>query len=222
METRHNFGSKIGAVLASAGSAVGLGNVWRFPTEVGNNGGAAFIFVYLLCIAIIGNRTAQGVSDFNTVYNFLKASKANRQINWDRLYDVNANNIEGGSARSKYIQEERHVDQRDLNFAARFKWRPTRYLTLTGGLNGRIDRAEHYKKVYDLLGGEYYVDTDSFAEREFASVEAKTQNDLDYYLEHGSARVLKQGDKFGYDYYAQIRKGEGWLNGRFAFGNGRG
>ena len=140
-------------------------------------------------------------------------------LNWDRLYDVNANNIEGGSARSKYIQEERHVDQRDLNFAARFKWRPTRYLTLTGGLNGRIDRAEHYKKVYDLLGGEYYVDTDSFAEREFASVEAKTQNDLDYYLEHGSARVLKQGDKFGYDYYAQIRKGEGWLNGRFAFGN---
>ena len=54
METRHNFGSKIGAVLASAGSAVGLGNVWRFPTEVGNNGGAAFICVYLICIAVIG------------------------------------------------------------------------------------------------------------------------------------------------------------------------
>ena len=52
--TRGNFGSKIGAVLASAGSAVGLGNVWRFPTEVGNNGGAAFIFVYLLCIVVIG------------------------------------------------------------------------------------------------------------------------------------------------------------------------
>ena len=51
---RGNFGSKLGAVLASAGSAVGLGNVWRFPTEVGNNGGAAFIFVYFLCIAVIG------------------------------------------------------------------------------------------------------------------------------------------------------------------------
>lgn len=54
METRHNFGSKIGAVLASAGSAIGLGNVWRFPTEVGNNGGAAFIFIYLICIVVIG------------------------------------------------------------------------------------------------------------------------------------------------------------------------
>ena len=51
---RGNFGSKLGAVLASAGSAVGLGNVWRFPTEVGNNGGAAFIFIYLICIAVIG------------------------------------------------------------------------------------------------------------------------------------------------------------------------
>lgn len=54
METRHDFGSKLGAVLASAGSAVGLGNVWRFPTEVGNNGGAVFIFIYLICIAVIG------------------------------------------------------------------------------------------------------------------------------------------------------------------------
>lgn len=54
MEARHNFGSKLGVVLASAGSAVGLGNVWRFPTEVGNNGGAAFILVYLLCVVLIG------------------------------------------------------------------------------------------------------------------------------------------------------------------------
>lgn len=53
-ELKEGFGSKIGAVLASAGSAVGLGNVWRFPTEVGNNGGAAFIFIYLICIAVIG------------------------------------------------------------------------------------------------------------------------------------------------------------------------
>ncbi len=54
MENRKNFGSKLGVVLASAGSAVGLGNVWRFPTEVGNNGGAAFILIYLLCVVFVG------------------------------------------------------------------------------------------------------------------------------------------------------------------------
>ncbi len=50
---RGNFGSKIGAVLASAGSAVGLGNIWRFPTECGSNGGAAFILIYLLCVFVL-------------------------------------------------------------------------------------------------------------------------------------------------------------------------
>lgn len=54
MEQRKNFGSKLGIILASAGSAVGLGNVWRFPTEVGENGGAAFILIYILCVIILG------------------------------------------------------------------------------------------------------------------------------------------------------------------------
>ena len=51
---RENFGSKIGAILAAAGSAVGLGNVWRFPIETGENGGAAFIIIYVLCILLLG------------------------------------------------------------------------------------------------------------------------------------------------------------------------
>ena len=54
MEKRTNFSSKLGIVLASAGSAVGLGNVWRFPTEVGEGGGAAFILVYILCVVLLG------------------------------------------------------------------------------------------------------------------------------------------------------------------------
>ena len=51
---RVNFGSKIGAILAAAGSAVGLGNIWRFPYETGNHGGAAFILVYLACVLVLG------------------------------------------------------------------------------------------------------------------------------------------------------------------------
>ena len=51
---RVNFGSKIGAILAAAGSAVGLGNIWRFPYEAGNHGGAAFILIYLACVFILG------------------------------------------------------------------------------------------------------------------------------------------------------------------------
>lgn len=53
-DNRANFGSKLGVVLASAGSAVGLGNIWRFPFETGNHGGAAFILVYLACVLLLG------------------------------------------------------------------------------------------------------------------------------------------------------------------------
>ena len=52
--SRVNFGSKIGAILAAAGSAVGLGNIWRFPYEAGNHGGAAFILIYLACVLLMG------------------------------------------------------------------------------------------------------------------------------------------------------------------------
>lgn len=51
---RGNFGTKIGVILATAGSAVGLGNIWRFPYMTGQDGGAAFIIVYLVCVLLLG------------------------------------------------------------------------------------------------------------------------------------------------------------------------
>ena len=53
-QERVSFGSKLGMVLATAGSAVGLGNVWRFPYMAGDNGGAAFILIYIMCIMLLG------------------------------------------------------------------------------------------------------------------------------------------------------------------------
>ena len=54
MKKRDSFGSKIGAVLVAAGSAIGLGSIWRFPYMTGENGGGAFLVVYLLCVLIVG------------------------------------------------------------------------------------------------------------------------------------------------------------------------
>ena len=53
-QTREKWGSKVGFVLAAAGSAIGLGNIWKFPYIAGENGGASFVLVYLICIAVIG------------------------------------------------------------------------------------------------------------------------------------------------------------------------
>ena len=54
MEEREKFGSRLGFILVSAGCAVGLGNVWKFPYICGENGGAAFILIYLLFLAVLG------------------------------------------------------------------------------------------------------------------------------------------------------------------------
>ena len=51
---RGQWSSKIGFIFAAAGSAIGLGNIWRFPYVTGENGGAAFVFVYLICVLVIG------------------------------------------------------------------------------------------------------------------------------------------------------------------------
>lgn len=50
MSTRGNFSSRLGFILAAAGSAVGLGNIWRFPYLAGTNGGAGFLLIYLICV----------------------------------------------------------------------------------------------------------------------------------------------------------------------------
>jgi len=51
---REQWGSKLGFILAASGSAVGIGNIWKFPHMAGQNGGAAFTIVYLICILIVG------------------------------------------------------------------------------------------------------------------------------------------------------------------------
>lgn len=54
MNTREQWGSRLGFVLAAAGSAVGLGNIWKFPYMTGQNGGGAFLIIYLALVFTIG------------------------------------------------------------------------------------------------------------------------------------------------------------------------
>src|SRR5699024_1499736 len=53
-KTRESFASRLGFILVSAGCAIGIGNVWRFPTVTGENGGGVFVLFYLLFLVIMG------------------------------------------------------------------------------------------------------------------------------------------------------------------------
>jgi len=77
MADRGNFSSKLGFIMAAAGSAVGLGNIWKFPYEAGQNGGAAFLLVYiiltfLLCYPIMVGEIAIGRSAGSDGYGSYK------------------------------------------------------------------------------------------------------------------------------------------------------
>ena len=82
-EDRDQWGSKFGFIMAAAGSAVGLGNIWRFPYITGENGGGAFVLIYIACVVLIGVPlllTEMGLGRLtgtSTVGSFLK-TKANK------------------------------------------------------------------------------------------------------------------------------------------------
>ncbi len=137
-----------------------------------------------------------------------------RQINWQRLYDVNSksffegsnlgNNIGEGTKRAKYVIEQRRTDQNDKNAKLQFTKVFRNYFKLSGGYEYRWNKTENYKIINDLLGGDYWLDVDQFAERDFG-VGDIIQNDL-----NNPNRLVAKGDKYGYDYYANVRNNKLW------------
>lgn len=139
------------------------------------------------------------------------------QINFDYMYDVNrnsfgvvedANGIEGNTvsgARSKYIIEERRYDSKEFNFNTLYRNYISDKVAVRGGLTFQSYEGDNYKVVDDLLGGEFYVDINRFAEIDFADNPDAKQNDLD-----NPNGILEQGDRFGYDFNPNVRKGLAW------------
>ncbi len=157
-------------------------------------------------------------SSTSQIYSYLEAAASARSI-WDGRIDFDnmINSNKNGSTspyaqghRSNYMIEERHTDQIDYNFAANISHDFNANHHLNGGIKARVNRTEYYDKIKDLLGGDFWVDVDKFAERDMGSDPIKYQNDLDYYNEHGHARIVKEGDKFSYDYYAHVRQAQLW------------
>ncbi len=141
-----------------------------------------------------------------------------RQINWAYMYDVNRNNIVtienangqlGNSvtgARAQYVIEERRFDSERFNFATTLETTVNENINLSGGLIYQTQKGHVYKELDDLLGGEFYVDIDKFAEFDSTSNTAFIQNDVD-----NPNRIVQEGDVFGYEHEMNMRKGSAWV-----------
>ncbi|HAO46847.1 MAG TPA: TonB-dependent receptor, partial [Chitinophagaceae bacterium] len=147
-----------------------------------------------------------------------------RQINWDALYTANYNSwdvvhnafgITGNDVagkRSRYILEERVVNTLKYTFNSTVNSTLSEHASLSAGITFQSQRNNYYKKVEDLLGGDFYVDVNQFGERDFPNNPNAGQNDL-----NRPNRILGEGDKFGYNYDLNIKRGSAWLQGVFKF-----
>lgn len=126
-----------------------------------------------------------------------------RQINWDRLYQINYSaNVIGQQAR--YIVEERRNDQNQLSFTSVINHEISANINLNAGVELSGFKGHYFKTIEDLLGAEFWVDIDQFAERDFRD-SIILQNDL-----NNPNRVVREGDTFGYDYNLHQRFGNIW------------
>jgi len=158
------------------------------------------------------------------LYDLMKSDINYRQINWQRLYDVNrssvatinnANGIAGNNVTghlSRYIIENRIVNTQRFNVNSVINTKFGNHVDFTGGASYQMQRNHYYKKVDDLLGGDFYVNLNQFAERDFPVNNVANQYDMDH-----PSRLLAVGDKFGYDYNINISKAAAWAQGAFKF-----
>ncbi|HYG50453.1 MAG TPA: TonB-dependent receptor plug domain-containing protein [Flavobacteriales bacterium] len=142
------------------------------------------------------------------------------QINWDGLYNANYNNLysqenANGTTetvtgkRSKYIVEEARMDSRDIGFNTVYNTRIKRVF-ISAGLHGMLHKGFYFKTMNDLLGGDFWVDVDQFAEQSFSDA-TYYQNDL-----NTTNKIIKEGDRFGYDYIINVNKFEAFGQAEYA------
>lgn len=153
---------------------------------------------------------------FNRLTNLWQNDVNYRQLDWDHFYFANSKNLyeaPGGleGNRAMYIVEERRNDHSQwlLNSTARH-WLTDRII-LTGGINVSLFKGFQFKEMNDLLGADWWIDVDQFAERDFED-EDLYQNDLNH-----RNRLVQVGERFGYDFTANINQFEAFAQSEFSY-----
>jgi hypothetical protein len=156
--------------------------------------------------------------------DLLSTSEAARQIDWDGLYAANqlnhasipnANGVAGDTVtgiKASYLVQDRVTSVNNFSFNSTYNNTIGDNTTLSAGLTYQKQNTEYYKEVNDLLGADFYVDWDQYAEQDFPDNKDAIQNDL-----NRPNRILHVGDRYGYDYTAHIDKINGWWQTAFKY-----
>lgn len=148
----------------------------------------------------------QDFQNWNTAYNYLTASEANRQINWDKLYYSNAQANKQGIDALYYMQAKRN-DALTLNLNSVLNLVLDPYKNFNIGFGAGANRGRHYQTMEDMLGANTYHNINTYAIGTYAPGTDEVQYDL-----NNPNAVVGKGDVFGYDYYLNIRKANLWAS----------
>lgn len=144
-----------------------------------------------------------------------RTNPAISQINWANLYQSNQN-VETRNGvtgkRAHYLVGENVTYAKRFNANTVLNKRISNHIDFTAGASYQYLSNNYFKRINDLLGADYYVDLNQFAERSYPNSPDLNQNDL-----NRPNRIVRTGDKYSYDYDMDIRKAAGWVQGVFKF-----
>lgn len=131
------------------------------------------------------------------------------QINWERMYATNALNLETVNGitgnRALYVIGEDRNDIQKFNFSTNIQKIIKEHINIAVGLNIAHQEMESYRKLLDLLGGDYFVNLNQFAEMAFVGNDDLRQNDL-----NNPNQIIKVGDPYQYHYKSKFTDGTLW------------
>ena len=174
-----------------------------------------------------GNMVGPSVNkaQYNNLVDLWKArDNKTTQIDWENLYAANfANNYLNPNGPAHYFVERRHNDIQEAS--ASFNYVNTQYdhLKMTLGVEGKFSQGIHYKTMDDLLGANQWIDIDAFADRdmkELASNSGYTQDEIMTVIQNDlyhPNKVIKTGDRFGYDYRINMGNLKTWFQNEWSF-----
>ncbi|MBO7139086.1 MAG: TonB-dependent receptor [Prevotella sp.] len=168
-----------------------------------------------------GDRDEAAMRNWQAAYDYLSASKENRQVQWDRMYYANRMATLQGSDAMYYLQRY-HDDQLSLSLASYLEKSLGRSTQLHAGLQLSTNKGMHYQTMDDLLGAKSFHNINTYVVKNYGEGGQEAQYDL-----NKPNQEVREGDIFGYDYNIFVNKAQAWAGvssdlSRFhLFANGR-
>ena len=151
-----------------------------------------------------GDRDETAMRNWQMAYDYLSASRENRQVQWDRMYYANRMAELQGSDPMYYLYRS-HDDQLTLSLSSYLEKALSQSTQLHAGIQLSTNKGMHYKTMDDLLGAKQFRNINTYVIKDYGEGSQEAQYDL-----NNPNQVIHEGDIYGYDYNIFVNKAQAW------------